>query len=305
MFFIISAVIGVWCVGLARYCWHFSVFETSVFALSLAGVWVAAFFVGRAGWMLAAVEFCALLSFFMLTPERRFGSEKWNIECRRIPQITRLSDGRIKIADVRDFRYRTPEDFDVNYREVVIDPEKLDSMDVIFSSWMSIDAVAHMLLRFNFSDAGSLAVSFEPRVPLGLRGGCFFPGIYRQYGQMMLFAVPEDIVDLRTHYRKETVYSFRSAAGKAVVKKIFMEVAAHAEKLMKNYAFYNSVTGNCTTGLLPAFRHFPALEKNDIRCLFNGYYDRFLFEKGFLKHAEGETFASLKARSLLKSCGNY
>ena len=295
---VLLALLGAWCAGAVYFVWHFSAALSVLFAISLLLMLLSARFIPRAGWMLFVTELCVLISFLLLTPQRRFDGEKWNVECRKVPQIIRMEDGKIRIADVRDFRYRTPEDFDVNYREMMVDPAKLESMDVIFSYWMSIDAVAHMLLGFNFSDGTQLAVSFEPQVPYGLKGGSFWWGVYRQYGQMMLFATPEDVVDLRIKYRKEKVYRFRSAVTGEVLKNIFMETVKIAEKLNADPAFYHSVTTNCTTGLLPVFRHFPDLGNADIRCLLNGYYDRFLFERGFFARMNGENFTSFKARHL-------
>ena len=296
--FLLLAGAGAWCAGAAFYCWKFSIFETIVFASVLAVLWVSAFFVHRAVWMLALVECCIISSFLLLTPERRFRDEKWNVECRKLPQITRLPDGKIKFTDVRDFRYRTPENFDVRYKTMTVDPADLVSMDVVFSYWGYMDVVAHTLLYFRFRDHQELVLSLEPRVPLGMKGGCFFPGIYRQYGKMMLFATREDVLYLRIKYRKETVYFYRSTASGEVLKNIFMETVSEAEKLMDHHAFYNSVSGNCTTGLRKALLASPQLQQWDFRWLFNGFFDRYLFEKGFLKCREKETFASLKAGCL-------
>ena len=295
---LLLAPAGAWCAGASYFVWHFSAVSSVLFGCALLVIWLAAWFICRAAWILTFIEFCVLFSFLLLTPERRFGSEEWNVECRRIPQITRLPDGRIKIADVRDFRYRTPENFDVNYKTVTVDPDKLDGMDVVLSYWGYMDMVSHMLLCFRFSDHQELVLSFEPRVPLGMKGGCFFPGIYRQYGQMMLFATPDDVLCLRIKKRNETVYAYRSAASAVVVKNIFMETVRSAEKLMDHHSFYNSVTNNCTTGLRNAMLMAPELQEWDWRWLFNGFYDRYLFEKGFLKCRKNESFASLKSRSL-------
>ncbi len=295
---LLLALAGAWCVGASYFVWHFPAALSAVFGCGLLVIWLAAWRLCRAAWALTFIEFCILGSFLLLTPEQRFKNEKWNVECRQIPQITRLADGKIKIADVRDFRYRTLEDFEVNYKTMIVDPDKLIGMDVVLSYWGYMDFVSHMLLSFHFSDNQKLLLSFEPRVPQGMKGGCFFPGIYRQYGQMMLFSTPEDVLYLRVKPRNETVYCYRSAASAEVVKKIFMETVDNAEKLMNNHAFYNSLTNNCTTGLRKALQMAPELQEWDWRWLFNGLYDRYLFEKGFLKCRENESFASLKARSL-------
>ena len=297
--FALLALGALWCVGAFYFTWDFSVFETSLWAFALTVVWSSGFFIMRARWMLLGIEAVVLLAFLLQTPERRFAAESWNVECRKLPQIEFLKDGKISITDIRDFQYRTPEDFTVNYKSDTFDPEKLESMDVIFSYWHWSELVAHMLLRFNFSDGKALAVSFEPRVPQGKIGGCFFPGVYRLYGQMMLLATPEDIIDLRTMYRGEDVYSYRTTAHGRELKNIFNKIVRQADELENKNAFYHSITNNCTTGLFDALREAPELRGFDIRAVFNGLYDRCLFERGFLQCRNNESFASLKARCFL------
>lgn len=304
-FFVVLASGGAWCAGAFYFTWDFSGVETICFTLALTGMLIAGFFITRARWMLLVIEAAVLLAFLLQTPERRFASERWNIECRKLPAVGVLKDGKISITDIRDFHYRTPENFTVNYRSDIFDPEKLESMDIIFSYWHWSDLVAHMLLRFNFSDGKSLAVSFEPRVPEGKKGGCFFPGVYRQYGQMMLLSTPGDIIDLRTIYRGEDVYSYRTTAQGAVLKKIFSKIVRQADALEGKNEFYHSIANNCTSGLFNALHEAPELRGFDIRTVFNGLYDRCLFERGFLQCRNGESFASLKSRSFLpgKSSG--
>lgn len=303
--FVLLALGGAWCVGAFFFTWDFTAVETAFFALALIGMWISGFFIMRARWMLLGIEVAVLLAFLLQTPGRRFASERWNVECRKLPQIEILKDGKISISDIRDFHYRTPEDFTVNYKSDTFDPEKLESMDVIFSYWHWSELVAHMLLRFNFSDGKALAVSFEPRVPEGKIGGCFFPGVYRQYGQMMLLSTPGDIIDLRRVYRGEDVYSYRTIAQGSVLKNIFNKIIRQADDLEGENAFYHSVTNNCTTGLFDALHEAPELRDFDIRTVFNGLYDRCLFERGFLQCRKDESFASLKSRSFLsgKSSG--
>lgn len=295
----VLAAVAVWCVGVARFVWHFSTVETVLFAVSLAVVWTASCFVCRAWWMLAVIEGMILLSFLLLTPERRFASERWSVECRRVPELKFLPDGKVAISNIRNFRYRTAEDFDIRYKNDVFDPEKLASLDIALSYWYKVDLVAHMLLCFNFRDGRKLAVSFEPRVPDGKKGGSFFLGIYRQYGRMMLFAAPEDIFDLRSRYRGETLYIYRCAVNGAELKNIFLHIANQAEEIMHKNGFYHSITDNCTTGFREALRHSARLEEFDLRWIFNGLFDRYLFEKGFLERRNGESFGSLKSRSFV------
>ena len=76
LFFIISAVIGVWCVGVACWMWHFPVWAWTAFAFALTGLLVSSPWIPEAKWMLLIVEISVMASFFLTTPERAFANTK-------------------------------------------------------------------------------------------------------------------------------------------------------------------------------------------------------------------------------------
>ena len=289
---------ALWMIGSANWNWQFSGIELWLLIVSLAGLWGSGLFYKRAWAMLGVAECAALLSFLLITPETYFKNIQWNLECSQIPCVRELGAGRVQISNIRAFRYKTPEDFLPGFKSEVYDINDLQSMDIAFSHWEPWgDLAAHMLLCFNFAGNRSLAVSFEPRVQKNLTGGQFLPGVYRRYGQMMLLSVPEDVLDLRSQYRGENLYRYRVSTGKDVMQQMFLAVVRKAAKLENGPQFYHSVNNNCTTGLLDVLRCDPRLRKWDWRQFINGYYDRYLFEQGFLEQRPGETFYSLKARS--------
>ena len=130
-----------------------------------------------------------------------------------------------------------------------------------------------------------------------MRGGMFLPGIYKQYGQMMLLSEPEDVFDLRSVYRGEDLYCYRTTARGWVLEEMFLKVMLRALHLYRKPEFYHSVFANCTTGLMNVLKSDPRLKNPDWRAILNGYFEKYLFEQGFLEHRCGESFNSLKARS--------
>lgn len=297
LFFAVLALIALWCVGVACWMWHFPVWAWAAFAVALAGLLISSMWIPEAKWMLLIVEISVMTSFFLTTPERAFKDVKWNDECEEIAQV-RIWNGKFFIFSLRSFEYRTAEDFDKCYTYTVLDPALLESMDIAFSDWgIPFGAVKHMLLKFNFKDGKELAVSFEPRVKKGMRGGLFLPGIYKQYGQMMLLSEPEDIFDLRSVYRGEDLYCYRTTARGRVLEQMFLKVMFRALHLNRKPEFYHSVFANCTTGLSGVLNSDPRLKNPDWRAILNGYFEKYLFEQGFLEHRCGESFNSLKARS--------
>lgn len=295
-----ALVMALWCCG-ALY-WSFGVrgwlfvLWVSAFALMVISSW----FSRRAWAMLSVLELAILTAFCLITPERMFYRNRWTRECAVIPRVSSIGKNRIVIDNIRDFKYRTPEEFDIRYKRAEFDISQLVSMDIAQSHWDDMYEVSHTLLCFNFRDRTSLAVSFEPRVPENSRGGQFFPGIYKCYAQMLLLSTPSDILDLRTKYRGETLYRYRTTLTPAEVQKLFMLIICKVESLSEKMEFYNSISTNCTTAFAPMFREVKPDFPGDIRLILNGYLDRMLFEAKLLKHLEGESFGSLKARSYVR-----
>ena len=307
VFLLFLALSVLWCVGAAYWMLHFSEWAVAAFAFALTGLLVSSLWVPEAKWMLLIAEISVMASFFLTTPERAFANAKWNRECETIASIMPFAhNNKIAIFNLRCFEYRSVDDFDKCYSFIVLDPALLESMDVAFSDWGIIwGAAKHMLLKFNFKDGKALAVSFEPRVKQGMRGGMFLPGIYKQYGQMMLLSVPEDIFDLRSVYRGEKLYCYRTTAQGRVLEEMFRKVIVKARHLEESPEFYHSVFSNCTTGVLDVFKCDPRLKNPDWRAILNGYFEKYLFEQGFLEHRCGESFSSLKARSRVNDLYYY
>ncbi|MBE6371304.1 MAG: DUF4105 domain-containing protein [Lentisphaerae bacterium] len=78
-----------------------------------------------------------------------------------------------------------------------------------------------------------------------------------------------------------------------------LSIFERAAELQRNPKFYNSLFRNCTTGLLPMLPGADRLRKGDLCLMFNGMAPSLLFEKKLLVCREGESYGSLRARSLV------
>jgi hypothetical protein len=194
---------------------------------------------------------------------------------------------------VRDFRYRSEDDHTVRYRDMTVDPERLSSVDLAVSYWDGLEAVAHTMLGFNFSDGQRLVLSMETRIPEG-RSQDAVAGLFKQYEIIPVLGTPQDVFDLRIKYRGEDFYLYRTNVTPEQGRLILLAVA---RRLNGERELYNTLTRNCSTSLAPLVEVVGKEPFRDIRVLFNGYSDRMLYELGYLKHREDESFASLRNRS--------
>ncbi|MBR2345172.1 MAG: DUF4105 domain-containing protein [Lentisphaeria bacterium] len=236
--------------------------------------------------------------FFLLTPETQFKDVQWEKSCAVIPQTETANDGKITIMGIRNFKYRTENDFDINYKNETFDPDKAESLDFAISHWDGIDNIAHTMLCFNFSDGKSVVLSVEMRCPEGTSRD-YYTTLFKQHELIYIWASPEDILDLRSTYRSEALYIYRTTATPAEVKKLFTILTERTGNLYRKPEFYRTVSGNCTTELLPYLRHMRPSLSWDFRALLNGTIDRMFYEQDFLMYKPGESFEFLKARSLI------
>ena len=298
MAFAVLSVGALWCAGA-----FFHAFDMPVFcAWGCLGVLLAALVTGlffrRALLAAAVLEAAVIAMFCMITPETRFREVVWQTSWRRTLEVSRLDDGRYELRNVRDFFYRSEKDFDVRYRTLTVDPERISSVDAVFSHWDNMEEIAHSMLGLNFADGTSVAISLETRLPEGVAQNAI-DGFYHRYGLAMLAGTPEDLYGLRVDHRGETLYVYRLDMRHENLRDLTVSVLERAAKLQREPAFYNSLYRNCTTGLVPMLPGADRQLQGDFRLTLNGLAAKMLFDQDLLAHRENESFGSLRARSLV------
>jgi hypothetical protein len=295
LFFLILAL-GLWSAGAVFYTFHWSGLATASFSIAFLLSWLVALKKKRFLIIPIVIELLVLLFFAAMTPKRVFADTVWQTPWGREPQVEYIGN-RVIVHNVRDFRYRSVDDYDVRYIDFEFSPRTVRSVDIAVSHWDGIRAIAHTMLSFGFEDGRFLALSMETRLPQGVEQS-FLQGFYRQYEILMVLATEEDLFKLRTDFRHEDLYLYRTNATPEQALKLLDYIILRVNTLSKNPEFYNSVTRNCTTSLSPLLRVINPSFTGDLRLLFNGFSDELLFELGYLRHHEGETFDELKRRRL-------
>jgi len=301
--FVVLALGVPWCAGALFHAFDMPVFFAWAGVIVLL-VSLAASLFSRWGLLATAlIEILLTGVFCLITPEYRFRYTLWQTPWRHTLEINRLDDGRFELLNVRDFVYRSETDFDVQYRTMTVDPEKISSIDAVFSHWDNMEEIAHSMLGLNFADGETVVISLETRLPEGAdQNG--IDGIYRRYGLAMLAGTPNDFYGLRVDHRGETLYVYRLLMDHESLRDTVISILERAEELQIHPQFYNSLYRNCTTGLLPMLPGAVDLLSGDIRVLLNGRAIQLLFEKDMIVRREGESFGSIRARSLVPGLCN-
>lgn len=241
-------------------------------------------------WLLVAVNITTYLLIPGPTPE------KWQKPWAVAPEFEQQGD-TLTIRNMRDFRYRTEQDSDARYRTETYDLNTLAGVDFAECHWDGLTAVCHTMLSFNFADGRHLVVSAETRLPEGEEQGAI-PGLYKKYGILYLFGTEEDIYGLRTNIRHEDLSLYPMDIKPAGARKLLQHYIGLAQEAEATHKPYNTISGNCSTGLVSGFRALvPTMpRKYDFLPLHNGSIAGLLINYGAIQRRPGETEEQIRTR---------
>jgi hypothetical protein len=218
----------------------------------------------------------------------------WKPETARLAHATIAGD-QVTLHDIRNFDYRSENDFTPAYYDRTFDLKQLDSVDLVASYWMG-PAIAHVFLSFGFAGR-HVAISIEARSERG-EGYSSIKGFFRQYELFYVVADERDVIRVRTNYRRdppEDVYLYRLRGSQEDARRLFLEFLAEINRLGQRPEFYNSLLTNCTNNIWLHSRVVPGPLPYSWKILVSGYTPEFLYEQ---KRVDTLLpFAELKRRS--------
>lgn len=194
---------------------------------------------------------------------------------------TSLNGDIATLTNVRAFRWKDDATADQNWVTHSYDLSKLDSLDMITSVWDSPD-IAHLLVSFGFSDGQHVVFSVEIRKESHEKFSTI-GGFFREFEMVLIAADEEDIVKLRTNYRKEDVHLYPIKLDQARMRTMFMAYANLGNDLAARPAFYNTITSNCTTAVYRMAKLIKPDMPLDIRLIKSGRLPEYLDDLGAFK----------------------
>lgn len=206
----------------------------------------------------------------------------------------------LTVHNLRDFRYRSVEDFDSTYRSEVYDLNLLTGVDFAECHWDGMEAICHTMMSFRFADGKHLVISPETRLPVGEEQNAV-GGLYKRYGLLYVFGTEEDIFALRTDYRHEDLYLMPLKATPQQAREMLLRFVALQEDAARHHTAYNTISHNCSTGIVDTFGHIvpdmPA--KYYLLPIHNGSISRILFEHGAFHALPSESYEEFRRRTYL------
>ena len=206
-----------------------------------------------------------------------------------------INGDEVTVHNVRNCDYRTETDFTPRWETRTVRLSQISGMDVAINYWGS-PWISHPIVSFLFANALPLCFSIETRKAIGQKYSAL-DGLYRQYTLIYVVADERDSIRLRTNYRREDVYLYRTLASPAQARERFLEYIKATNALRDHPRWYNEVTTNCTTSIRTQ-RAVKLRAPWDWRMLINGKADELLYERHAIATG-GLPFSELKQRSLI------
>jgi hypothetical protein len=258
-------------------------------AMAVFVLFARPFRVAAGMWIISAV---ALAVWFV--HDRPSNDRDWEPEYAILTGFS-VQGRTVSARNVRDFSYRSESEFTPAYYDAAYSLDELDNVDFISSYWAG-DTIAHVFLTFGFRDGRHLAFSIETRRAKGV-GYSTVAGLFHHYELFYVVADERDLIGVRTDIRREQVYLYRLRLTPQAREALFISYVSKVEQLASRPAWYNTVTDNCTTGILDRADTLGEIRYN-WRVLLSGYAAEYAYSLGLLD--DDRPFAELRRESLIK-----
>jgi len=205
----------------------------------------------------------------------------WRPEVALMPRAS-VDGDHVRISGVRNFDYRSRNDFTVHYEEREVDLSHVTGLDFYVSYW-SEGPVGHTFVSFIFDNAAPLSISIETRPEAG-RGFEPIASMFKQFELIYVVGEERDLVGVRAIHRREAVYLYHLNTSPDDARRLLMVYLARINELADRPEFYHLLTNSCTINIIRYANAAGRKGRFDIRHLFNGLIDSYLYHSGAGEH---------------------
>jgi len=243
----------------------------------------------RMRWVFAALYLAILVAWSFIRPSH---DREWRADVAVMPRAA-IEGDRVRITGVRDFDYRSREDFTVRYEERELFLSHLTGLDFYISYWKP-GPIGHTFVSFVFDNAPPLGVSIETR-PEAHEGYDPLASMFKKYELIYVVGEERDLVGVRTNFRGEDVYVYRLRVPVAGARRLFEIYLERINELADEPEFYHLLSNSCTINIVRYANVAGRLGRLDVRHVLNGWIDRYFYDARLLDTQF--PFAELRRRS--------
>jgi hypothetical protein len=261
-------------------------------AFAAFAIWVFWWSRRRHMFVVLAVLFLGVVAWWLTIPPSH--NRPWRSEVAVMPRAV-IDGDRVRITGVRNFDYRTRNDFTVRYEEREVRLSHLTGIDFYVSYWVE-GLVGHTFLSFIFDDAPPLSISIETRPEVG-EGFDPLASMFKQFELIYVVGDERDLVGVRTNHRQETVYLYRLNTSFADARQLLLVYLDRINEIADHAEFYHLLSNSCTINIIRYANAAGRAGQFNIRHLFNGLIDSYLYHSGRVDTTL--PFDELRRRSLI------
>ena len=234
----------------------------------------------RARWFLLLGAGVLLTGWWSIRPSN---DRSWATGLDVLPSI-RFEGDRVTIEGVRNFDWRSLDDFDVRY-----DTRSYD-LGQVRTLWFCLSIFdpegwrgpAHSLLSFGFDDGRYLAISVEARKEVG-ESYSVYKGMAKRFELMYVIGDERDLIANRAVLRPDAVSLYPIEASPDAIRGILRSMLTAAQRLHAEPEFYDTLSNNCTTRLRDHVNEVvPGRIPASWKVVLPGYSDELLEKLGLI-----------------------
>ena len=194
------------------------------------------------------------------------------------PPVAQIDGDLVTISNVRNFDYRSEDDFSERWETRTWDLSKLRGVDLFLSYWGS-PWIAHTIVSWDFEGSEPLAISIETRKESHETYSAV-RGFFRQFELYYVVADERDLIRVRTNHRGEDVYLYHLTMPPERARAVLLDYLREINELAEAARWYNAATHNCTTAIRYHIQQVAPENPWDWRILVNGRLDELGYERG-------------------------
>jgi hypothetical protein len=255
--------------------WARTVLAVAFLTFAFWALWVKR---SRRGYRALAGVFLVVAVWWIFIPASH--DRPWRPEVAVMPRA--IIDGdRVRFTGVRNFEYRSRDDFTPRYEEREVSLAHLNAVDFFVSYW-SEGPVGHTFLSFIFDNAPPLTISIETRPEIG-EGFDPVASLFKQFELIYVVGDERDLVRVRTNYRNEEVFLYRTVMSPEFARRLFMVYVERINELADDAEFYHLLSNSCTVNIVRYANAAGRIGRFDFRHLLNGLIDRYIYAAGVIE----------------------
>jgi hypothetical protein len=241
---------------------------------------------------IAVLLFLGVVAWWIAIPPSH--DRNWRPEVAMMPRAF-IDGDRVRLTGIRNFDYRTRNDFTVRYEEREVLLSHLRGLD-FYVSYFTQGPVGHTFVSFIFDNAPPLSISIETRPEVG-EGFAPVASLFKQFELIYVVGDERDLVRVRTNYRREAVYLYHLNTSADDARRLLLVYLARINELADRPEFYHLLTNSCTINIVRYANAAGRSGRPDISHILNGLIDSYLYQSGRVDTTL--PFDELRRRSLI------